>query len=273
MRSKLFRVVPRIPDELADLKKIAGNTWWSWNRSAVRLFRSMDTDLWEATSHNPTLLLGRVSQNVFGNWSPIRDSWRPGDVSSSMEEYLSRATWFRKDFHGKLNEGEVIAYFSAEFGLHESLPIYSGGLGILAGDTMKSASDLGLPLVGVSLLYRLGYFNQYLNSDGWQQERYSVNDYSNMPAERVLDTDGTPITIMVPMDGERVLAAIWQIRWQGKLFLLDTNLPENSPENREITSQLYGGDKECDAPGNTAGSRWNNGPQGNGTDPRSEAHQ
>lgn len=246
MRSKLFRVVPRIPDELADLKKIAGNTWWSWNRNAVRLFRSIDTDLWEATSHNPTLLLGRVSQKRLRELASD-----PGfmaaldDVNSSMEEYLSRSTWFRKDFDGNLTEGEVIAYFSAEFGLHESLPIYSGGLGILAGDTMKSASDLGLPLVGVSLLYRLGYFNQYLNSDGWQQERYSVNDYSNMPAERVLDAGGTPITIMVPMDGERVLAAIWQISvGRVKLFLLDTNLPENSPENREITGQLYGGDKE-----------------------------
>lgn len=246
MKSRIFRVVPRIPEKLAGLQRIAGNTWWSWNRDAVHLFRSIDTDLWEKTRHNPTLLLGRVSQERMEELSedPVFLSALE-EVSSSLDDYLSMSTWFSSRYAGKIQDSEVIGYFSAEFGLHESLPIYSGGLGILAGDTMKSSSDLGLPIVGISLLYRLGYFNQYLNSDGWQQERYSVNDYSNMPAERVLDQDGNPVTIMVPMDGERVLAAIWQIRvGRVKLFLLDTNLPENTAENREITGQLYGGDKE-----------------------------
>lgn len=246
MRSRIFRVVPRIPEKLASLKKIAGNTWWSWNRNAIHLFRSIDTDLWEKTRHNPTLLLGRVSQDRLQELSedPVFLSSLE-EVNSTMEEYLSMSTWFSRKHPDRLGEKEVIAYFSAEFGLHESLPIYSGGLGVLAGDTMKSASDLGVPVVGVSLLYRQGYFNQYLNSDGWQQESYSVNDYSNMPAERVLDEEGNPVTIMVPMDGERVLAAIWQIRvGRIRLFLLDTNLPENTAGNREITGQLYGGDKE-----------------------------
>lgn len=246
MRSRIFRVVPRIPEKLGDLQKIAGNTWWSWNRNAIRLFRSIDTDLWEKTKHNPTLLLGRVSQQRLQQLAedPVFLSALE-EVNSSMEEYLSISTWFSSGHSGELGESEVIAYFSAEFGLHESLPIYSGGLGVLAGDTMKSLSDLGVPVVGVSLLYRLGYFNQYLNSDGWQQESYSVNDYSNMPAERVLDKEGKPVIIMVPMDGEKVLAAIWQIRvGRVKLYLLDTNLPENDASNREITSQLYGGDKE-----------------------------
>ncbi len=246
MRSRIFRVVPRIPEKLEALGRIAANTWWSWNRNAIHLFRTIDTDLWEITRHNPTLLLGRVSQERLEELSsdPVFLSSLE-EVSSSIDEYLSMTTWFSSRHPGVLGENEVIAYFSAEFGLHESLPIYSGGLGVLAGDTMKSASDLGVPVVGVSLLYRLGYFNQYLNSDGWQQERYSVNDYSNMPVERVLDGSGNPVTVMVPMDGDKVLAAIWRIKvGRIRLFLLDTNLPENEPENREITSQLYGGDKE-----------------------------
>ncbi|MCD6587409.1 MAG: alpha-glucan family phosphorylase [Candidatus Fermentibacteraceae bacterium] len=246
MKSRTYRVVPRIPETLGDLKKIAENTWWCWNRKAIELFRSMDQDLWEVTHHNPTLLLGRISQirleELAGD--PVFLS-EMNEVSGRMNEYLHRPTWFEKHHSQTLNKGEVIAYFSAEFGLHESLPIYSGGLGVLAGDTLKSTSDLGLPVVGVSILYRLGYFNQYLNSDGWQQESYSVNDYSNMPVERVKDSNGNAVTIVVPMGAERVLAAIWRIKvGRVKLFLLDTNLPENTPENRDITGQLYGGDKE-----------------------------
>ncbi|MCK5132935.1 MAG: alpha-glucan family phosphorylase [Candidatus Sabulitectum sp.] len=246
MRSRIYRVIPKIPEKLRDLKKIAENTWWSWNKKAIELFRSMDQDLWEKTHHNPTLLLGRISQARLEELSedPVFLS-ELDNVSSRMNEYLGRPSWFKKHHSGAVRKGEVIAYFSAEFGLHESLPIYSGGLGVLAGDTLKSTSDLGLPVVGISILYRLGYFNQYLNSDGWQQESYSVNDYSNMPVERVRDSNGTAVTIMVPMENERVLAAIWEIKvGRVKLYLLDTNLPENTPKNREITGQLYGGDKE-----------------------------
>jgi starch phosphorylase len=246
LRSRTYRVVPRIPEKLEALKTIAGNTWWTWNEKAIDLFRSMDQDLWEKTHHNPTLLLGRISQARLEDLSedPVFIS-EMNEVSNLIGEYLDRPSWFAKHHSHAVNQGEVIAYFSAEFGLHESLPIYSGGLGILAGDTLKSTSDLGLPVVGVSLLYRLGYFNQYLNSDGWQQENYTVNDYSNMPVERVKDSKGIAVTIVVPMGTEKVLAAIWKIKvGRVKLFLLDTNLPENSSENREITGQLYGGDKE-----------------------------
>lgn len=246
MRSRIYRVIPKIPEKLGDLKRIAENTWWSWNKKAIDLFRSMDQDLWETTHHNPTLLLGRINQTRLEELSedPVFLA-ELEEVSGQMNEYLARPTWFQKHHPGAVTKGEVIAYFSAEFGLHESLPIYSGGLGILAGDTLKSTSDLGLPVVGISMLYRLGYFNQYLNSDGWQQESYSVNDYSNMPVERVKDSDGNAVTIVVPMGKERILAAIWEIKvGRVKLYLLDTNLPENTPENREITGQLYGGDKE-----------------------------
>ncbi|MCK5841899.1 MAG: alpha-glucan family phosphorylase [Candidatus Sabulitectum sp.] len=246
MKSRIYRVIPKVPEKLEDLKKIAENTWWSWNKKAVELFRSMDQDLWERTHHNPTLLLGRISQNKLHELSEDQVFLSAlNEVSSRMNEYLSRSTWFSKHHTDSVKPGEVIAYFSAEFGLHESLPIYSGGLGVLAGDTLKSTSDLGLPVVGISILYRQGYFNQYLNSDGWQQESYSVNDYSNMPVERVRDAKGNAVTIMVPMGDERVLAAVWEIKvGRVKLFLLDTNLLENTPENREITGQLYGGDKE-----------------------------
>ena len=246
MRSRIYRVIPRIPEKLGDLKKIAENTWWCWNKNAISLFRSIDQDLWEITRHNPTLLLGRICQARLEELSedPVFLS-ALAELSGQMDEYLARPTWFAKHHSDAVGTGEVIAYFSAEFGLHESLPIYSGGLGVLAGDTLKSTSDLGLPVVGISILYRLGYFNQYLNSDGWQQESYSVNDYSNMPVERVRDSQGDPVTIMVPMGNEGVLAALWQIKvGRVLLYLLDTNLPENSPENREITGQLYGGDKE-----------------------------
>lgn len=246
MRSRIYRVIPKIPEKLGDLKKIAENTWWSWNKKSIELFRSMDQDLWEKTHHNPTLLLGRISQFRLEELSedPVFLS-AMNEVSSQMYEYLDRPTWFMRHHPDTLHKGEVIAYFSAEFGLHESLPIYSGGLGVLAGDTLKSTSDLGLPVVGISMLYRLGYFNQYLNSDGWQQESYSVNDYSNMPAERVRDSNGSAVTIVVPMGNDKVMAAIWEIKvGRVKLYLLDTNLPENTPRNREITGQLYGGDKE-----------------------------
>ena len=151
MRSRIFRVVPRIPEKLEALGRIAGNTWWSWNRNAIHLFRTIDTDLWETTRHNPTLLLGRVSQDRLEELSadPVFLSSLE-EVSSSMDEYQSMTTWFSSKHPNALGENEVIAYFSAEFGLHESLPIYSGGLGVLPGDTMKSASDLGVPVIGVS---------------------------------------------------------------------------------------------------------------------------
>jgi len=246
LKSQIYRVLPNIPERLTSLQKIACNTWWTWNKKAIRLFRSIDQDLWEKTHHNPTLLLGRISQSRLNELCEDAIFLSALDeVENDMKEYLIRPRWFTKNYSEELAPSEVIAYFSAEFGLHESLPIYSGGLGVLAGDTLKSTSDLGLPLVGISLLYRQGYFNQYLNSDGWQQERYSVNDYSNMPVERVKDSSGSPVSIVVPMGDEKVQAAIWEI-YVGSvtLYLLDTNLPGNSPQNREITGQLYGGDKE-----------------------------
>jgi len=246
LRSMVFRVVPRLPERLESLRRIAGNAWWTWNRNAVSLFRSVDQDLWESCGHNPILLLGRASQSRMAELAEDTVFLsRMDEVESDLENYMSRSTWFDKAHEGVLQGSDVVAYFSAEFGLHESLPIYSGGLGVLAGDTIKSASDLGIPFVGITLLYRLGYFSQYLNSDGWQQESYPVNDYSNMPVERVRNANGEPVVISVPMADRAVSAAVWRLPvGKASLLLLDTNLPENPADDRLITDQLYGGDKE-----------------------------
>jgi starch phosphorylase len=237
-----FTVVPALPKELEDLDFIARNVYWCWNLDIVNLFNRIDSRLWKAYSHNPIKLLGTVSQQRLDELAQNR-----GFVSQvkharqKLDAYLSSPTWYEKNSakSGKI----VIAYFSAEFGLHESLPFYSGGLGLLAGDHMKSASDLGIPLVGVSLLYQKGYFRQYLNIDGWQQEVFSDNDIYNMPVELVVDKAGLPVKIAVDYPSRKVAAQIWAVSiGRIKLYLLDTNLPENSSQDRMITANLYGGD-------------------------------
>ncbi len=248
VQTRVFKVVPRIPERLSALKKIAYNLWWTWNPDAVDLFRWIDGRIWEETQHNPVLLLGRAEQSRLEELASDNVYLSNlDDVAGRLEDYLGRPTWFDKSIErrpGKLDK-LLVAFFSMEFGLHESLPIYSGGLGVLAGDTLKSASELGLPLVGVSLLYRQGYFGQYLNSDGWQQERYFVNDYSNTPVNPVLGQDGRPVVITLPLDGRDITAAVWMVRvGRTSLYLLDTDLPANSPRDREITGHLYGGDRD-----------------------------
>ncbi len=206
----------------------------------------MDRELWESCGHNPILLLGKTSQARMNELAedPVFLS-RLGEVEEDLNHYMSKGGWFAREHPDLLTGSDVVAYFSAEFGIHESLPIYSGGLGVLAGDTIKSAGDLGIPFVGITLLYRLGYFSQYLNSDGWQLERYPVNDYSNMPVERVKGDDGLPMVISVPMADRIVKAAVWRLPvGRASLLLLDTNLPDNPPGDRMISDQLYGGDKE-----------------------------
>ncbi|HRY61642.1 MAG TPA: alpha-glucan family phosphorylase, partial [Candidatus Fermentibacter sp.] len=248
MQTRVYKVVPRIPDRLSALRTIAYNLWWTWNPEAVDLFRWIDGRLWEETLHNPVLLLGRAEQKRLEELAS--DSVyisNLDDVAGRLEDYMGRPTWFDRAFEHRQGalDNLLVAFFSMEFGLHESLPIYSGGLGVLAGDTLKSASELGLPLVGVSLLYRQGYFGQYLNSDGWQQERYFVNDYSNTPVNPVVDRDGRPVVVNLPLDGRDVSAAVWMVRvGRTTLYLLDTDLPSNTPSDRQITGHLYGGDRD-----------------------------
>jgi glycogen phosphorylase len=239
-----FTVLPTLPEQLAGLKTIAGNMFWSWNSEFGDLFRRIDSQVWEACGHNPVKLLGIVSQarleDMAHNEGYLCQLKRAMDKLATS---LSSTSWFDK-VYSRAKTG-TIAYFSAEFGIHESLAIYSGGLGILAGDHLKSASDLGLPLVGVGLLYQNGYFRQYLNTDGWQQEHYSENDFYNMPVELMRDAQGNPILISVDYPDGRVHAQIWRLTiGRVYLHLLDTNITVNQASDRVITANLYGGDSE-----------------------------
>jgi starch phosphorylase len=240
MKILTHTVKPRLEGALADLEPLARNLWLSWNFDAISLFMRIDQDAWMASGQNPVKMLGMVSQERFDQLGQD-DSFLASlaDLKSRFERYARGETWYKGP------KAPVTAYFSMEFGIDVSLPTYSGGLGILSGDHIKTSSDLGLPLVGVGLLYRQGYFKQYLNADGFQQESYPENDWYNMPVERCDDADGRPILISVDLAGRLVQAAIWEVKvGRSSLFLLDTNIPENSPEDRVITATLYGGDKE-----------------------------
>lgn len=240
MRILSHTVKPKIPAALSPLEEIAHNLWLSWNFEAIMLFIRLDYDVWLRSAQNPAKMLGMVSQERYDELAQD-DSYIAAlkEVVDKFEHYKKGETWY------KGSRQEVIAYFSMEYGLDVSLPTYSGGLGILSGDHLKTASDMGLPLVGVGLLYRQGYFKQYLNPDGFQQESYPENDWYNMPVYRCLDARGDPIRIAVDMAGRLVAAQIWRVDvGRADLYLLDTNIEENGPEERTITAALYGGDKE-----------------------------
>ncbi len=239
---RTYTVLPNIPDRLKPLQTLAYNLWWCWNADAVTLFRRINPDLFEALDHSPIRLLTTLEQSRYeellndGGFLAHMDR-----VAEALDHYVKAPTWFGNTFKAEANAR--IAYFSAEFGIHESVPVYSGGLGVLAGDHLKSASDLGLPLMGVSLMYREGYFRQYLNVDGWQQERYPENDFFTLPLLPELGTDGQPIIVSAPLPGRDVYLRIWKIQvGRVPLYLLDANIPQNNPADRQITSQLYGGD-------------------------------
>lgn len=239
-----FKVVPYLPDRLKPLMKIANNLWWVWNFEAIDLFRRIDVDLWREVGHNPINFLGALSQRALDraaeSESFVAHMHR---VENELERHMTRVSWY--DQNSKNIDNQVIAYYSAEFGIHECLPVYSGGLGVLAGDHLKSASELGIPLYGMGLLYRLGYFRQYLNLDGWQQERYPETDFYNIPINPVMDKSGSHLTISVEYPGRMIYARVWEVLiGKIKLFLLDTNIESNSIEDRTITDQLYGGDTE-----------------------------
>jgi len=239
-----FEVVPSLPKPLQPLLRIANNLWWSWHPEAVDLFTRLDRDLWAESYHNPVKMLGLVSQERLEE--AASDA---GFITSltqaieSLDRHLNRTPWLESV--GKESKGYTVAYFCAEFGMTESLQIYSGGLGCLAGDHLKSASELGLPLIAVGLLYRNGYFQQYLNADGWQQEYTPDLDFSNLPVNPVKDKKGEQVKVAVQLPGRDVHIALWTVEvGRIPLYLLDTNLPENSEADRNITSQLYGGDME-----------------------------
>ncbi|HEY9806708.1 MAG TPA: alpha-glucan family phosphorylase [Candidatus Obscuribacterales bacterium] len=239
---RTFNVSPSLPSRLEPLRKLAYNIHWDWNFETKDLFRRLDRDLWESSRHNPVLMLGTISQER------LREVAEDEGFLAHMERavrqldgYVTERTWYRKQ--KAKDQQACYAYFSAEFGLVDCLPIYSGGLGVLAGDHLKSASDLGLPLVAVGLLYQEGYFAQYLNADGWQQERYPINDFYNMPLELECNPDGSELRISVEYPGRTVYARVWRVQvGTVPLYLLDTNIEPNSPYDHDITDELYGGD-------------------------------
>lgn len=238
----IFEVKPNIPHKLNDLIKLAYNLHWCWDHHCRDLFRRIDADLWEEVYHNPIKFLGRISHKRYKELQKDDGFIEHFDQSlAALEAYLSAKSWFIKENPDK--NDFLAAYFSAEFGIYECLPVYSGGLGILAGDHLKSTSDLGVPMVAVGLAYQKGYVEQYLNADGWQQETYTINDFTSMPLQKVKDTDGNPYSVKVEFPGRDVYIQCW-IAQVGRvpLYLLDTNIPENSDYDRLITNELYGGD-------------------------------
>ena len=245
MKFKEFNVLPNLPEKLKPLLEIASNLWWAWDSETFSLYREIDEKLWSELSHNPVKLLYRVPQERLDALSHDDGFlFRVENAKKKLDQYMSRKTWFDK-ISGDKKDPVSIAYFSLEFGLAECLPVYSGGLGVLAGDHLKSASDLGLPLTGIGLLYTQGYFHQYLTNDGWQQERYLAQNYTAAPITHLKDENNNEISITVNLPDGPVRARIWQVNvGRIKLLLLDTNMPENSPADREITAKLYGGDLE-----------------------------
>ncbi|MEK7397040.1 MAG: alpha-glucan family phosphorylase [Candidatus Poribacteria bacterium] len=240
-----FTVTPFLPPKLQYLKEIAYNLLWSWDREAIDLFRRLDRDLWNEVEHNPVLILSKISQFQLNALAEDEGFLVQMErVYNNLKNYMNSTSWYGKTH--VIDTEHKMAYFSAEFGITESIPIYSGGLGILAGDYLKSASDLGLPMIGVGLLYQKGYFRQYLNSDGWQQESYPDNDFYNMSIQLERDENGNPITISVDYPSGPVFAQIWRAQiGRVPLYLLDTNINTNSRlEDRDITGRLYIADSE-----------------------------
>ena len=232
-----------LPAPLIPLERLAWNYWWSWAADGESIFRDLDPELWEDCEHNPRQLLEKTS------------AYRLAEAATDPV-YLERVRRIDQSFQSYMNSGSrltgsaitpehPVAYFCAEFGVHTSLPLYSGGLGILAGDHLKSSSDLGLPLVAVGLLYRYGYFRQRLRNDGWQEEHYGETFPSSLPINLVQNSDDSPLRVEVLIRNRNVLAQVWRADvGRVSLYLLDTNIPENAETDRWVTGHLYGGDRE-----------------------------
>ena len=238
-------VNPQLPKRIEKLSEISNNLWWSWNTEFLRLFKKIDKDLWETCEKNPVKFLKQVSQErleaVATNTEFLKEYDR---IAKEFNDYVtSKNTWFANKYPE--NKNDLIAYFSAEYGLDQTIPIYSGGLGILSGDHLKSASDLGIPLVAVGLLYKNGYFHQKINGYGDQETEYNNIELSNLPINPVKDENGEELKIYVKFENRKVYLKVWQINvGRIKLYLLDSDIDENSPEDRETTLRLYGGDQD-----------------------------
>ncbi|MBR4683059.1 MAG: alpha-glucan family phosphorylase [Elusimicrobiaceae bacterium] len=245
MKIHSFNVQPHLPENIKFLEELANDMWFTWNWQAILLFVQVDPKLWVSAKRNPKWFLGSIPQKRFEELS--QDQNFVNNLNQVKEAYYNYKknshTWYNDHKH---ENGQLLtAYFSMEYGIGEGLPIYSGGLGMLAGDHIKSASDLGMPIIGVGLFYKQGYVQQVLNREGWQNEEYPDNDWAHMPVERVLDKNGKDIVVDIPLAGENVKACVWRVPvGRTSLYLLDTNLQENTPAQRAITEKLYGGDRE-----------------------------
>lgn len=234
-----------LPESLNRLQELAHNLWWSWNLEARRLFETVDPTLWRLSHHNPVKLLQDLKPDRLTTLSTDPVFIRQySAVLKAYDQYLTaQDTWFAAKYPTLTNM--TVAYFSAEFGLHNSIPIYSGGLGILAGDHCKEASDLGIPIVGLGFMYPQGYFHQQITPEGWQEAKYEPFNRLESPIHQALTPAGIPCQVKVEMGPRIVSVLVWQIRvGRVLLYLLDTDIPENEPRDRELSARLYGGDQE-----------------------------
>ncbi|MGE5329636.1 MAG: alpha-glucan family phosphorylase [Deltaproteobacteria bacterium] len=234
-----------LPDSLKKLKEISLNLWWSWNVDCLKLYKMIDPDLWSNTKNNPVKFIHEVSHkklNEAANNQEFMDRYY--QIVNKFDDYMnSSSTWFSDNFPDK--KDNTIAYFSAEYGLDEILPVYSGGLGVLSGDHCKTASDLGLPFVAIGLLYRQGYFNQFINVEGWQETSFTEQNMYDIPIRPAIGPDGNEVIISVSLPGRTVFAKVWQVKvGRISIYMLDTNLDINNPDDRQLTARLYGGDQE-----------------------------
>ncbi len=241
---RIVSVTPELPETITRLREIAYDFWFSWSPAGIEFFRSINPELWREVQHNPVKFLMRVQKEDLDRAAQDEDYLiLYNRVLDLYDRYISRETWFAEKYPGYRED--VIAYFSAEFGLHESHPIYSGGLGLLAGDHCKSASDLGLPFVGVGLLYKQGYFYQRINSKGEQEAEYPHLNFYELPITPVSNPDGSQLDVTVELQGRTVFVLVWRVKvGRVTIYLLDTDTSKNSPQDRNLTGQLYGGDRE-----------------------------
>ena len=245
-QTKIVQTRDRISvDELYDkCMALASNLWWSWVPDVQHVFRDLDPVRWRQTDHNPVALLREFTpERLYERANEMVMFTRINQAYRKLKEYMAgQNTW------GATNAGilgsKPVAYFSAEFGIHESLPIYSGGLGVLSGDHIKSASNLGVPLVAIGLFYSQGYFKQFLDGDGLQGEEYINTEVENLPIRPATNRNGDPITVKLETRNGTLLAKVWKMQvGRIRLFLLDSNVEGNAPEDRQLTSRLYGGDE------------------------------
>src|SRR5882672_9419303 len=242
---------PILPSPLEALERLSWNYWWSWSAEGAGVYRDLDAELWDECEHNARLLLSKVSEYRLAEMAtdPVYLD-RISRLAAEFDHYLNGAETepgnsFETRFASSITAKNPVGYFCAEYGVHNSLPLYSGGLGVLAGDHLKSASDLGLPLVATGLLYHYGYFRQRLNLVGWQEELYGETDPEQLPLHQVNAEDGTPLLIEVLIRGRAVFAQVWRADiGRVPLYLLDTNIAANEETDRWVTGHLYGGDRE-----------------------------